>query len=159
MANTPGADTEYPDRCARCGRPTPAGVSLCEEDNPGHIKAPSATQMHGTILVAVLFGFLLFIVGARFAVGGGGPFTATVEGRATLADGGIQIAVRVANGGRSTAPADCRVTRDGQPRPEDVDFRTTDIAPGATLDLDRTLLPVPDGEAPYDLQRLTVTCT
>ena len=37
------------DVCLKCGRPTPLGVSLCENDNPGRIKSPSSTQVHGTI--------------------------------------------------------------------------------------------------------------
>jgi hypothetical protein len=146
------------DRCIRCGRPTPAGVSLCEADNPGGIKAPSATQAHGTILVGVIAGFVLFAIAARFASGGGGPFTATVQGRATASDGSVEIVLRVANEGSSASPATCRVTRDGTPRPEDAEFRTAAIPAGQSLELARTLTP-PRGGPGYDARRLTVICS
>src|SRR5918996_3211992 len=84
------------DTCFRCGRPTPPGVSLCERDNPGHISAPSSTQIHGTILVGVLGGFvaLALVFGATSA--GAGPFAATVSGVATRPDGGLDVVMQVA---------------------------------------------------------------
>jgi predicted nucleic acid-binding Zn ribbon protein len=150
---------EPEDHCVRCGRPTPAGVSLCEADNPGAIKAPSATQVHGTILVGVVAGFLIFGLLARFAVSAAGPFEADIQGRAPRADGAAEVVVRVVNAGTTPASATCRVTRDGVPRQEDLTFRTERLAAGATVQVTRTL-PVPVvGDPAFDVDRVTVACT
>lgn len=150
---------EPEDRCVRCGRPTPAGVSLCEVDNPGAIKAPSSTQAHGTILMGVIVGFVLFAVGARFAMGGSGPFAASIQGRATESDGTVSIVIRVGNEGTAASPAICRVTRDGTQRPEDMEFRTDSIAAGGSIDVERRLVPAPGSGPAYDPRRITVSCT
>src|SRR5262245_60648655 len=114
----PPAESQPADVCVRCGKPTPPGVSMCEADNPGNIASPSATQMHGTILVGVILAAVGFLVLARLLVGSAGPFEATIVGRATRPDGGTEIAIRVANQGASDGIATCRVTRDGAARPD-----------------------------------------
>ena len=156
LAPTPGGHPE--SHCARCGKVTPPGVALCDDDNPGRIKGPSATQVHGTILAGVIVGAIAFLLLARLAVGAGGPYEATIVGRASLASGAAEVAIEVSNTGSSEGIATCRVTRDGGPRPDDVAFRTERIAPGAKIRLTR-VLPVPaEGTAPYDLPRMTALC-
>src|SRR6187397_1826212 len=103
------------DNCVRCGRPTPVGVSLCAADNPGRIKSPSSTQVHGTVLVSVLGGFLALLVLLRLAGAGIGPFNASVSGVATRADGGLDVVVSVANGGTKASGASCRISPGGAP--------------------------------------------
>lgn len=147
------------DRCVRCGRTVPAGVSLCQSDNPARIASPSATQAHGTILIGVIVGFVLFALAGRLATGTGGPFEASIEGRSSRSDGGAEVVVRVVNSGESAATATCRVTRDGLARQEDYTFRTERIEPGATVDLPRSLPAPGSGAVPYDLERLTISCT
>lgn len=150
------SDGEPEGQCVRCGRPTPAGVSLCETDNPGRIGSPSPTQVHGTILAGVVGGFVLFALGARLVVGGGGPFTAAISTGTIRPDGGAEVVVRVANEGASDSSASCRVTRDGVARQEDYSFRTPNITAGGALDLQR-ILPAP-GDLAYDLARVTIVC-
>ncbi len=150
---------EPEDRCIRCDRPTPAGVSLCEADNPARIKAPSATQVHGTILVGVIAGFLIFGLLARFAVSAAGPFEANIQGRAARADGAAELVVRVVNNGTAAASATCRVTRDGVPRQADLTFRTERLAAGASVQLTRTLPTPLSGDPAFDVSRVTVACT
>ena len=96
------------DTCVRCGRPTPSGVSLCEADNPGAIKSPSSTQVHGTIVLGVLVGFLLLAVLLRVATSGVGPFPSSVAGAATRDDGSLDVVVTVANNGERPSAASCR---------------------------------------------------
>lgn len=153
------AHPEPQDRCIRCGRPTPAGVSLCEADNPARIKAPSATQVHGTILIGVIAGFLIFGLLGRFAVSAAGPFEADIQGRAARADGGAEVVVRVVNAGTAPAAATCRVTRDGVPRQEDLTFRTERLAAGEAVNVTRTLPTPLAGDPAFDLSRVTVACT
>ncbi len=143
--------------CYRCGKETPPGVSLCDEDNPGRISTPSATQVHATILVGVVAGFALFLVLLRFAVDHSGPYDAGITGHVALADGGVQVAVTVTNAGGDDGIASCRITRDGTPRPDDLAFRTERLAPGATVTVTRTV-PAPDSPAVLVPERMTVTC-
>ncbi len=115
--DTPGAVAleRVHDTCFRCGRPTPLGVSLCERDNPGRIKSPSSTQVHGTIVIGVLAGFLLLAVLLGVATAGVGPFHSAVVGAATRVDGGLDVIIQVVNGGTRTAGASCRVSAGGAP--------------------------------------------
>jgi hypothetical protein len=142
--------------CFRCGKETPPGVSVCDADNPGRIKAPSATQVHATILVGVVAGFALFLFLLRFTVGQGGPYAADVSGHIALTDGGVQVAVTITNDGDRDGIANCRITRDGTPRPDDLAFRTERLAPGATVTVTRTMA-APDG-AILNPERMTVIC-
>ena len=135
------------DTCFRCGRPTPPGVSLCERDNPGRIKAPSATQVHGTILMGVLGGFiaLAMVFGATSA--GVGPFRATVSGVATRPDGGLDVVLLVTNDGTRASGASCRISPDGAPDYRDYVFFTEPIPAAGTRQFARTLEPPADGDA------------
>ncbi|MEZ4595836.1 MAG: hypothetical protein R3C32_02750 [Chloroflexota bacterium] len=152
------APTGHPvSHCFRCGKETPAGVSLCEADNPGRVKAPSATQVHATILVGVVAGFALLLFLLRFAVDQSGPYAAGVTGRIPLADGAVQVAVTVTNDGPRDGIANCRITRDGTPRPDDLSFRTDRLAPGATVTVTRTV-PAPPAPAVLAPDRMTVIC-
>jgi len=133
------------DTCFKCGRPTPIGVSLCERDNPGHIKSPSSTQVHGTILVGVLGGFVALLFIWRVASSGLGPFPATVAGVATRADGGLDVVVVVHNDGTRQAGASCALEPGGAPDYNDYVFFTDPIPPGESREFTRSLPPPTDG--------------
>lgn len=144
--------------CYRCGAETPPGVALCDMDNPGHVKAPSATQLHATILVGVVAGIVLLLLLLRFAVSQGGPFGGSIGGTIMLDDGGVQVAVTVTNTGDTEGIASCRITRDGTPRPDDLAFRTEHLEPGASVIVTRTV-PAPAGPGVLVPERMTVICT
>jgi hypothetical protein len=146
------------DRCVRCGRPTPLGVSLCDDDNPGHIGAPSATQVHGTIFVGVVAGFILLAVGARLALGGLGPFPSTVLESAARPDGGADVVLTVRNEGTRVASATCRITRGGVARADDVLFQTEPIPVGGSVTIRRQLTAPTAGAEPLVADRLVVSC-
>ena len=146
------------DTCVRCGRPTPLGVALCEQDNPAHIKGPSATQVHGTIVFGVIGGFVLLALLLRFATVGVGPFGAAVTGVATQRDGGLEIVVRVTNDGSRESAASCRVSSSGAPEASDLVFFTQLIPAGGSLDITR-LVPAPAAGGPaLAPSGLTVRC-
>ena len=42
------------DRCVRCGNVVPYGQGACRECNPAGLPAPSPTQYHATVFLAVL---------------------------------------------------------------------------------------------------------
>ena len=132
---------------------------MCEADNPGGIKAPSANQLHATILMGVVIGFIGFFLLMRIAVSQGGPYSATIAGRATTADGGLSVAITVINTGTNAGIATCRITRDGSSRPDDLTFRTERIAPGATATLTRDVPPPNEKQPPFLVDRVSATCT
>ena len=146
------------DTCVRCGEPTPLGVSLCERDNPGRIKSPSATQVHGTIVIGVLAGFVLLVVFMRFAFAGLGPFATSLSGVATRSDGGLDVVVSVTNNGSRAAGASCRVSPNGAPADTDYVFFTDPLAPGETRQFTQTVT-LPLGDQPFQATNVLVRCT
>jgi hypothetical protein len=157
----PPRSLEPEDRCVRCGRPTPAGVSLCPVDNPGGIGAPSATQVHGTILLGVIIGFVVIALAARLAVAQAGPFAATVAGSATRADGALELLVRVENQGQNEGPATCRISFPdvGVDPAADLSFVTARIPAGGSEDVTHTVPARAVTGSRLDPARLTVRCT
>jgi hypothetical protein len=152
------APGEPHDRCAKCGRPTPLGTSLCFADNPGRIAGPSATQAHGTIFIGVVGGFVALALVARLALASAGPFVGTVESAVTRADNGVDVVVRVTNQGSAYAPTTCRLSRGGLGEPDDLVFLTDRLAPGESRAFARTIPPPDPGERPFTIDRLTVVC-
>jgi hypothetical protein len=145
------------DTCFRCGRPTAVGVSLCERDNPANIKSPSSTQVHGTIVIGVLAGFVLLAVLLRAATAGVGPYPASVAGAATRADGGLEVVIQVTNQGTRTAGASCRVSAGGSPDYRDLVFFTEPIPAGETRSVSHSIAPRTDGSV-LQLGSIAVRC-
>jgi hypothetical protein len=155
----PPSGAQPVSHCVRCGVETPPGVSMCEADNPGRITTPSANQLHATILMGVVVGFIGFFLLMRVAVSQGGPYSATIAGRATTADGGLSVAVTIVNRGTNEGIATCRITRDGSSRPDDVTFRTERLAPGATTTLTRDVPPPTEKQPPFLVDRVSALCS
>jgi hypothetical protein len=84
-------------------------VGLCEECNPLGLRDVSASQVHGTVIIAVLVGFVLLAIFARLAVTGVGPFVSTVAPAEAVA-GGLHVTLTVTNEGSATGQTTCRVT-------------------------------------------------
>ncbi len=141
MSATPTITTtlnEPHDTCFRCGKATPAGVPLCEHDNPGRIRGPSTTQVHGTIVIGLIVGFILFaLVGTM--VRSGGPFETTVLTSTRQSDGQIEVVFNVSNRGDSPARASCRLSQGGLVGSGDDVFFSEPIAVGATRQFVRLL--------------------
>ncbi len=146
------------DRCVRCGRPTPLGVSLCEIDNPGQIGAPSATQLHATMLASIGVGVLLLALLAKVLTAGVGPFEARMVGQAILDNGGASVAIQVTNRGTKDGPATCQVSRGGVLQPNDPVFLTQRIPAGTTITVTTSVPPPEPGSGAYALGALTVSC-
>jgi hypothetical protein len=71
----------------------------------------------------------------------------------------VSLAFTVLNAGESEGVADCRVTRDGIPRPSDLAFRTPRVPAGGSIAIEK-ITPAPLAESvQYDLESLTVVCT
>jgi hypothetical protein len=146
------------DHCIRCGAETPAGVGLCEEHNKGRIAGPSPNQMHATVFGGIVLGVIGFFFIASLAVTTTGPFASGVTDATGGPDGDVAVAFTVTNEGPDEGVADCRVTRDGVPRPDDLAFRTVALPGGETVSFERDLAQPPTRPA-YDIEALTVVCT
>ena len=149
---------EQHDVCLKCGKPTPLGVSLCENDNPGRIKSPSTTQVHGTIVVGVLVGFGLLLLLFRFGSAGVGPFHSSIVGYSTRSDGSLDVAVMVQNAGTKAVGASCRISDNNAQDYTGYAFFTTPIAAGASQTFTQTI-PQPTGQDPLSPADLIVSCT
>ncbi len=153
----PKPDSEPVDHCFRCGKETPAGTGLCEEHNRGKLAGPSSTQMHAPIFAGLALGVVGFFFLASLAVTSSGPFESIVTSATGGPDGSVSLVFTVTNEGDDQGVADCRVTRDGVPRPEDLAFRTQMLTGGETVTIERELF-APEVAPAYDLEALTVDC-
>jgi hypothetical protein len=154
----PKPDGKPVDHCFRCGVETAPGVGLCDVHNRGHISGPSSTQMHATIFGGVVLGVIVFFIIAGLAVTTTGPFASSVTSATSGPDGAVLLAYTITNEGDEEGVADCRVTRDGVPRPEDLAFRTQPLPGGETVAFERELA-APAVAPAYDLESLTIVCT
>lgn len=157
LAPKPGAQPV--DHCFRCGAETPAGQGLCEAHNRGRISGPSATQMHATIFIGIAVAVIGLFLFAGLAVTTTGPYASAVTSALAGPDGSVALVFTVTNEGESDGVADCRVTRDGVPRPEDLAFRTVALPGGETVTFERQLAAPPVGALAYDPEALTVICS
>jgi hypothetical protein len=154
----PPSDAVPTDRCVRCGSPTPAGVALCPTHNPGKVSGPSSTQMHATILGGVLVGVVGFLLLMTLTSGTGAPFRVELLGAGADPSGGVALAFAIVNEADASRVADCRVTRDGVPRPDDLAFRTERLEPGRRILVEKTVPPPLPETVAYDIERLSVAC-
>jgi hypothetical protein len=53
------ADGVVGPHCLRCGAPVAPGTSVCHDCNPAGLPAPSSSQYHATVFVAVLLSIVL----------------------------------------------------------------------------------------------------
>ena len=78
---------------------------MCERCNPLGLKAPSASQAHGTAALGIVVAVVVLAVVARLAMSGVGPFTSSVAGVA--ADpAGLRVTITVTNAGSSAGSDD-----------------------------------------------------
>jgi hypothetical protein len=110
----PGPAQTHP--CARCGSAVVLGVGLCERCNPLGLKDSASSQVHGSVLVAVVLAVALLSIAAHFAVAGVGPFTARVTSLTPGAAVGAFVAtIEARNDGQTAGSASCRLTDPADP--------------------------------------------
>lgn len=111
------------DRCPRCGTPRRGDLQVCVRcETPFDATAddvdlalprpaaPSPTQSHGTVLVALMGGFVLLAFLLWLSVRGVGPFDATIVGTERLADE-ARVTISVTNEGSKAGHGKCRIER------------------------------------------------
>ena len=108
--------------------------------------APSQTQSHGTMLAAVVLGFVLLLGMFYVTTRGVGPFPAEIR-RAEVVAGSMTVEVSVRNDGRKGGRANCDirlVDTDGAVQPKGHRFLTARIEPGQAL-TEKLTFPVEPG--------------
>jgi len=132
----PAAPTPAPaptHGCVRCGAPVPLDVALCERCNPLGLKDPAASQVHGTVLLAIVIGVVFLAIAGRFALAGIGPFSGQVVGVVSnTSPPGLSVTVAVTNEGSRAGIAQCRLYDPGSPGigPESTTVQSPRIEPG-----------------------------
>lgn len=128
-------------------------MGLCDECNPLGLRDVSASQVHATVLIAVLVGFVLLAIVARVALTGLGPFSATVDAVAPAA-GGLDITITVINEGSSAGPTTCRVVdpRDRGVGPSEL-VLSPQLTPGGATTFTTTI-----SELGTEVRSLAVEC-
>lgn len=129
-----------PGLCLKCGRPIDLEETMCEVCNRAGMTSPSATQMHGTVAVAIIGAVVGMGIVAGLLVGGAGPYVGEVLAVAPVAEAAVVVTVEVANEGTREGRARCELTA--------VDALGTPVARTVALSP-----AVPPGESvPFDAQ-------
>jgi len=96
--------------CYKCGREIGPDETICAICNRAGMATPSATQYHGTIVVAIVAGVAIMAIAASLAIRGVGPFTgATLAFRPDPPDA-VMVTVQVTNEGSKEGRAKCQLT-------------------------------------------------
>ena len=157
MGDGPAAGAAAPERlhgCVRCGAKIPLSESMCEACNPLGLRAPAASQAHGTVYVAIALAVVVLAVLAHGALANVGPFTSQVADVVPAA-GGLKVTIAITNTGSSAGRTTCAVM-DPALRgigPETAYVSSPNVEGGATATFDLLVLTL--GTTP---KPLTVEC-
>ena len=146
MTDAPAADTRPPRHCYKCGREIGPDESICDICNRAGMATPSASQYHGTMVVAIIAGVVGLALWAGLAMRGVGPYQATVTNVAPAEPDAAAVTVRVQNQGSSRGAPTCRLeARDADGRPlRSAALETSQIDGGATATFTGTILGLPE---------------
>lgn len=128
--------TAEPRRCIKCGREIGPEDSICPACNRAGMATPSASQYHGTIVVAIVLAVAGLALAASLSLRGVGPYAAEVRGIAPADAIGYTITYAVTNEGTRPGRAKCQLVALG-PNGEQLRARntlTSQIAGGATTE-------------------------
>lgn len=103
-------DTRPPRHCYKCGREIGPDESICAICNRAGMATPSATQYHGTIVVAIVAGVAIMAIAASLTLRGIGPFRGEATGWSADPPDGVLVEVRVSNEGTKAGRAKCQLT-------------------------------------------------
>jgi hypothetical protein len=141
MTDAPGLPAfGTPGLCLKCGRPIDPEETMCEVCNRAGMTSPAATQMHGTVAVAIIGAVVGMGLLAGALVGGVGPWTAGVLDIGPVAEAAVVVTVVVENDGTRAGRARCELTA--------VDERGSPVARTVALSPQVT----PGGSVPFDAE-------
>ncbi len=102
-------DSRASRRCIKCGREVGPDESICEVCNRAGMATPSASQYHGTMVVAIIAGVVGLAIWASLAMRGVGPYEARVLGVQPAPPGAVEVTVEVENLGTSRGYGKCQL--------------------------------------------------
>jgi len=94
--------------CVRCGARIPIHESMCEACNPLGLKAPAASQAHGTVFLGIGLAVVIMAVVARALIADIGPFSSSVA-RVATDPAGLLVTVSITNRGTNAGTTTCRI--------------------------------------------------
>ena len=103
-------DARPPRHCYKCGRQIGPDETICDICNRAGMATPSATQYHGTIVVAIVAGVVIMAVAASLALRGIGPFHGEALEWVSDPPDGVIVRVQVVNQGTQAGRAKCQLT-------------------------------------------------
>ena len=114
---TASSGASEPRHCIKCGREIGPDQTICEICNRAGMATPSASQYHGTVVVAIVLAVAGLAVAASLSLRGVGPYGAEVLRVESAAPIGYSITYAVTNEGSKAGRAKCQlvaVDADGQ---------------------------------------------
>lgn len=103
-------DPRPPRRCYKCGRLIGPDETICEVCNRAGMATPSATQYHGTIVVAIVAGVVIMAIAASLALRGIGPFRGEALRWGSDPPDAFVVELEVTNEGTREGRAKCQLT-------------------------------------------------
>ncbi len=152
---TPAPASPHLGHCIKCGAEVAADASLCEACNRAGMVAPSASQYHGTVAVAIILAVAALAVAGSLSLRGVGPYSGELLG-VSPATTGYEIEYAVTNEGSKQGRAKCQLLAldENGRRMRAVVALSGPIDGGATA---RETLPIPGlARAPT---RVEITCS
>jgi hypothetical protein len=127
--------------CIKCGREIGPDESICELCNRAGMATPSASQYHGTVVVAIVLAVAGLAVAASLSLRGVGPYGAEVRDVVAADPIGYAITYEVTNTGTRPGRAKCQlVALDDAGRPlRTRGTVTSQITGGDTVELTETI--------------------
>lgn len=95
--------------CIKCGRPVGPDETMCESCNRAGMVAPSASQYHGTVAVAIVLAVAALAIAASLSMRGVGPYAAEVRMVMPANPTGYAVTYAVTNEGTSSGRAKCQL--------------------------------------------------
>jgi hypothetical protein len=104
------ADHRPPRHCIKCGREIGPDETICEVCNRAGMATPSATQYHGTIVVAIVAGVVIMAIAASLSLRGIGPFRGEALSWGSDPPDAVVVELQVTNEGTRAGRAKCQLT-------------------------------------------------
>lgn len=142
--------------CIKCGREIGPDDSMCAACNRAGMVAPSASQYHGTVAVAIIVAVAGLAFAASLSLRGVGPYEGSVQVVAPAERAGYTISYVVTNQGSRAGRAKCQLVAlddDGR-RIRSLGTVTSQIPGGGAAEMTAT---IPGLEV--EPASVTVTCS
>lgn len=95
--------------CIKCGREIGADETVCAVCNRAGMATPSATQYHGTVVVAIVLAVAGLALAASLSLRGVGPYAAEVQAVEPAEPIGFTVTYAVTNEGTRPGRAKCQL--------------------------------------------------